>query len=171
MTSSLEQLTARFLFYLARFERVVAVGGLFVTAAALLADIFAREVLRSSLFGSLRVAVYAMAISALFGFCVCVAANAHIRVTVFDGVTPPAWRPLVSRLADVISFLICSAFIWFAAHYVWQTFQVAETDVALGVLVWPFQLALVWMFASAGIRYGLFAIFPGLRPREEEVVQ
>ncbi len=171
MGRSVRRLAGGLLAGLARFERVVAVGGLFVTAGALLADIFAREVLRSSLFGSLRVAVYAMAISALFGFCVCVAANAHIRVTIFDGATPVAWRPFVHRLADVISFAICCAFVWFAGHYVWQTYKVAETDVSLGVVVWPFQLALVWMFLSAALRYGLFAIYPSLRPEEQEVVQ
>ncbi|MEP9386028.1 TRAP transporter small permease [Mesorhizobium sp. KR9-304] len=166
-----QQLAGAFLALLTRTEQAIAVAALFVTAAALLADIFAREVLFSSLFGSLRVAVYGMAFAALFGFCVCVAANAHIRVTIFDGITPAAWRPLVCRFADLLSFAICAAFGWFAAHYVWQTYMVAETDVALGIVVWPFQLALVWAFISGGLRYGLFFVFPALRPQEQEIVQ
>ncbi|WP_442580100.1 TRAP transporter small permease [Mesorhizobium sp. ASY16-5R] len=169
--SRVQSAAAGFLKQLTRIEQAIAVAGLLLTAAALLVDIFAREVLHSSLFGSLRVAVYATAFAALFGFCVCVASNSHIRVTIFDGFTPASWRPAIYRLADVISFAICSVFAWFAANYVWQTYLVSETDVSLNVVIWPFQLVLIWMFLSAAVRYGLFAACPALRPQEEELAQ
>lgn len=170
MTSRAERVVATVLSRLTSAEKLIAVMGLFVTASALLVDIFAREVLRASIFGSLRVAVYAMATTALLGFCVCVASHAHIRVTALDGVVPAAWRPTLLRLADLVSFTICCVFAYLAGSYVRETHLVSETDVALNVVIWPFQLALVWMFVSAAIRYGLFALFPGVRPEEGETL-
>ena len=35
--------------------------------------------------------------------------------------------------------------------------------------LWPVQLILPYCFASAGLRYLLFAFFPDLRPAEAEV--
>lgn len=169
--SRVQTAAAGFLRQLTRVEQAIAVGGLLLTAVALLVDIFAREVLYSSIFGSLRIAVYSTAFAALIGFCVCVASNSHIRVSIFDGLTPPSWRPAIYRLADVVSFAICIVFAWFAVNYVWQTYLVGETDVSLNVVIWPFQLVLVWMFVSAALRYGLFAIYPALRPQEEEIAQ
>ncbi len=170
MTSRADRVADVLLSRLTSVEKLIAVAGLFVTAGALLVDIVARELLRASMFGSLRIAVYAMATTALLGFCVCVAAHAHIRVTAFDGLVPAGWRPMLHRLADLVSFAICCVFAYLAGSYVRETQLVGETDVALNVVIWPFQLALVWMFVSAAIRYGLFALFPAVRPEEGETL-
>lgn len=154
---------------LTRIEAAIAVTALFVTGLALVSDIIAREVFRQSLFGSLRVAVYGTAIAALVGFNVCTAANGHMRVTAFDGLVPERWRPLVMQMGDLVSFIICAVFVYFSVHFVWQTYSLGETDVALRIFVWPMQLALPWLFISSGMRYLAFAIFPEIRPREAEL--
>jgi len=160
----------QFLHWLTRLECVVAVLALILSASALMADIIAREVFRVGLFGSLRVAVYSTAIAALFGFGICVAQSAHIRVNVFDKITPETWQATIVRIGDVISLAICAYFAYWALQYVIQTYEIGETDTSLNLKVWPMQTVLFWMFFSGGLRYALFAVFPVLRPEEAEVV-
>lgn len=149
---------------------MLAVAALAVAATALVSDIFAREIFRQGLFGSLRVAVYATAIAALLGFSLCVAAGAHLRVTIFDSLTPESWRPTVARIGDLLALVICCYFAFWAISYVNQTRVLGETDPSLNIKVWPMQSVLAWMFISAAIRYLLFFTYPELRPREQEPV-
>lgn len=152
-----------------RIEAAIAVTALFVTGLALVSDIIAREIFRQSLFGSLRVAVYGTAIAALVGFSVCTAANGHMRVTAFDPLVPERLQPLVIRVGDIVSCVICAVFTYLSVKFVRQTYSLGETDVALNIFVWPMQLALPWLFISSGIRYLLFAIFTDIRPKEAEL--
>lgn len=163
-------LARKFLQWLTRIESVLAVAALALAATALVSDIFAREIFRQGLFGSLRVAVYATAVSALLGFSLCIGAGAHLRVTVFDGITPESWRPAVARIGDLIALAICCYFAYWAISYVNQTRVLGETDPSLNLKVWPMQGALVWMFVSGALHYLLFFIFPELRPKEQEPV-
>jgi TRAP-type C4-dicarboxylate transport system permease small subunit len=160
----------KFLQWLTRIESMVAVLALAVAATALVSDIFAREILRQGLFGSLRVAVYATAIAALLGFSLCVAAGAHLRVTVFDSLTPEGWRSTVARTGDLLALVICCYFAYWAISYVNQTRVLGETDPSLNLKVWPMQSVLAWMFISGALRYLLFFMFPELRPAEQEPI-
>jgi TRAP-type C4-dicarboxylate transport system permease small subunit len=157
----------KFMQWLTKLESALAVAGLGIAAAALVSDIAARELFRQGLFGSLRVAVYAAAVAALLGFSLCIAAGTHLRVTIFDGVTPERWRPAVARIGDLIALSICCYFAYWAIVYVNQTRVLGETDPSLNIKVWPIQSALAWMFISGAIRYALFFAFPGLRPQEQ----
>jgi TRAP-type C4-dicarboxylate transport system permease small subunit len=157
--------------WLTRAECLFAVTCLCMSAAALVADIFAREVLGFGLWGALRVAVYSTALAALSGFAICVATGSHLRITALDGLTPVSLRPLVGRLGNLTSFAICMFFAWWSFIYVRQTYNIGETDSSLGIEVWPVQSILIWMFLSGGVRYLAYSVFPELEPREAEPVQ
>jgi len=166
--SGAAQVVGRFFAWLTRLECFVAVFSLCLSAGALLADIFSRELFSYGLFGSLRVAVYATAIAALSGFAICVATGSHLRITVFDNLVPQAWRPAVVRAGNLLSFGICVYFAYWAIFYIRQTASIGETDPSLGIQVWPIQCILAWMFISGGARYLAYAIFPELQPEEVE---
>lgn len=163
--------TAAFLKYLTRFESFVAVFALFISATALLADIFAREFFKVGLFGSFRVAVYATAASALVGFCVCISHGTHLRISFLDNAAPEAWRPLVIRVGYLMSFAICVFFAYWAVFYVNQTAMLGEADPSLRVVVWPMQLVMPWMFISGAVRYLAYFAFPSIAAHEEEIPQ
>ncbi len=152
-----------------RVEAAIAVFTLFLTAGLIVADVLGRELFNHGVFGALRGSVYAMAITGLLGFGLCVASGSHMRIRIFDGLIPKSLEGVWVRLSDTISFLICAYFAYWAVLYVRETFLQHEVALSLNVVVWPFQLALPWMFISAGLRYLLFAIFPALRPIETEV--
>ncbi|MGK6315682.1 TRAP transporter small permease [Neorhizobium sp. DT-125] len=158
----------RFLQVLFRLECGIAVFFLCLSAAALLADIFTRELFQFGLFGSLRVAVYSTAIAALIGFPIAIATGSHIRVTALDALVPRSWEPALGRVANVVSAAICIFFVYWAAFYVAQTRDFGETDPSLAILVWPIQSVLVWMFLSGAVRYIIYALFPALQPQEAE---
>jgi C4-dicarboxylate transporter, DctQ subunit len=160
-----------FLAWLTRVECLFAVVCLCISAGALVADIFAREVFSVGLFGSLRVAVYATALAALTGFGICVATGTHLRISSLDRFIPKRWRPLVTRAGNLLSFAICMFFAYWSLFYVRQTYALGETDSSLRIPVWPIQSILIWMFVSGGLRYLAYAVFAELQPREAEPAQ
>lgn len=160
-----------FLDRLTRIECFFAVVCLCISAGALVADIFTRELFSFGLFGSLRVAVYATALAALSGFGICVAKGSHLRISSLDRLTPERWRPLFARAGNLLSFAICMFFAYWALFYVRQTFALGETDPSLRIPVWPMQSILIWMFVSGGLRYLAYAVFPEIEPREAEPTQ
>jgi len=166
--SGVSQTIGAALGWLTRAECLFAVTCLCLSAAALVADIFAREVFGFGLWGALRVAVYSTALAALSGFAICVATGSHLRITALDSLVPVAWRPHVARLGNVTSFAICMFFAWWSFVYVRQTADIGETDVSLRIRVWPMQSILIWMFLSGGVRFLAYAVFPELEPREAE---
>lgn len=163
--------TARaFMIGLTRLERALAALALAIAVGALLADLAGRELFGGGLFGALRVSVYATSAAAMLGFVVCVAQNAHIRITLLDRFVPVRWQAQVVRVGDLVSLLICLYFAFLSYEYVNQTFRLGETDVSLGVYVWPMQSVLIWAFLSAAVRFLIFTVFPRLRPAESEMI-
>ncbi|WP_267215900.1 TRAP transporter small permease [Chelatococcus asaccharovorans] len=150
-------------------ESLIASIALFIIAGLLLADVVGREFFNHGLFGALRGAVYAMAISGLLGFGLCVASNSHVRISALDGIVPISLRPIVTRLGDIASALICALLAYWAIRFVAGTITQNEMALSLGMPVWPFQMVLPWMFLSATSRYVVFAIWPQLRPEEPAV--
>ncbi len=167
--SSFARSLGHFFRWLTHAECAFAVAALCVSAAALLSDIVSRELFSVGLFGSLRIAVYATALAALSGFAICVATGAHLRITALDALVPAPLRPLVLRGGNLLSFAICAYFAYWSIFYIRQTAAIGETDPSLGVVVWPFQCILAWMFISGGARYLAFAVYPELQPGEVEV--
>lgn len=158
----------RFLHGLFAVEAVVAGVAFVCIAVALFSDVLAREAFGNGIFGAQRFAVHCMAISALLGFALAVAYGAHMRVTLADRLFPRRLDRAVNRVSDLIACGICVFLGVWAVKFVYVSYLAGDRGMALNVLLWPIQSAIAWMFASAAIRYCLYAVFPPLRPAEPE---
>lgn len=167
--SAAQALGASVLRGLHRVESAVAVTGFTLVVVALLADLAGREFFGQGLFGAQRIAVYATAVAGLLGFAVVVGLGGHMRPTSLDRVFPARWDPAVNRLADLVSAGLCIMLGLLAWRFVASSMALGERNVVLGILVWPVQAVLPWLFASSALRYLIHALLPALRPRESEV--
>ena len=149
-------------------EAWIAGLGLGLVAIALFADVVGREAVGSGIFGAQRSAVYGMIVSAFLGLTLATHKGRHIRIEGFDRLVPEAARPLVVRLGHFVSLVICLFLGYWSAEFVLVSFEQGERGMALDVLVWPFKIVLPWAFASAGIRYLVFALFPAVESGPEE---
>ena len=152
-----------------RAESMFVAIGLILVAATLLADVTGRELLGSGIYWAPRTASYATTLAGMVAFAVVVSAGGHLRPNVLDGIFPNSWDRAVNRLADIISAAICAFFTWHAAAFVHSTYVIGTRAIALEIPVWYIQLVLPYVFASAGLRYLAFAVFPDLRPVQKSL--
>lgn len=162
-----ENSVRRILFWLFRAEVLVACGALVLVVLALLADVFARDVLGSGLFGVQRFAVYSNAIAGLLGFAIVVHTGGHLKVSVLEWVFPPSWQPAIARLGDVTSAALCLILGYLAVAYVMSSYSLGETDPVFGGPIWRLQLVIPYLFLASALRYACYAVFPRLRPEEK----
>jgi TRAP-type C4-dicarboxylate transport system permease small subunit len=154
--------------WLFRAEVFVTCAALLLVASALFADVLAREVFGRGIFGAQKFAVYCNAIAGLLGFAAVVHAGGHLRVSVVDQLFPNAWHAHIARLGDLVSCGLCVVLAIYATKYVLSTMRLGETDLLFFAKLWPMQLVLPYIFFSSAIRYLSFAVFPELRPAENE---
>jgi len=166
----MEATARRILSWIFRCEVVVACTALVLVAGALLADVIAREVLGSGLFGAQRFSVFCNAVGGLLGFAIVVHTGGHLRVVMVDQLFPARWHPFMARLGDLISSALCLLLLYYAIIFVASTYTVGDTDAVFNIKIWPIQSVLVYLFAASALRYVLYALMPGLRPVEAENV-
>lgn len=159
----LARLTLRWL-YLS--EVAVTCAALLIVASSLVADVIARELFGSGLFGAQKFAVYNNAIAGLLGFAVVVHTGGHLRISIVDQLFPDEWHGSMIRLGDVLSCIICVVLGGYAIAYVRSSMRLGETDLLFYAKLWPFQLVLPYIFLASAVRYLGFAVFPALRPTE-----
>jgi TRAP-type C4-dicarboxylate transport system permease small subunit len=164
--SGLELLVRRGLQWLFRAEATVACAGLALVILALLADVVARELLGSGLFGAQRFAVYSNSIASLLGFAIVVHTGGHLRMSFLDKVLPEPWNSRLARFGDALSAVLCMMLAYFAFRFVRSTFVLGDTDAVFQIRIWPIQAILPYIFLSASLRYVCYVLFPGLRPQE-----
>lgn len=158
-----------FLTALLRLEIGVAVMAVSLSAVALFADLLAREIFSTGLFGSLRIAVFSVAVASLLGFAVCVGTNSHMRIGLLDRLIPSRSERAYGRLSSAVSAVIAGFLTYYAWIFVSETRRVNEVELSLGIPLWPIQLVLIWAFGSACVRHFLFALWPDLQPSSAEV--
>jgi TRAP-type C4-dicarboxylate transport system permease small subunit len=112
-----------------------------------------------------------MAIAAFVGFALTTHLGGHFRVEGLERLLPRSLDWILDRVGDVVSSGLCFFLAYWAARFVIVSFQNDERGVALGVVVWPIQLTVIWMFLSSAIRHAIFAAWPGLKPSTSETVQ
>lgn len=168
-TSRLAQRAKRVLDALYAVEAWGAGLGLGLVAVALFADVVGREAVGSGIFGAQRTAVYGMIVSAFLGLALATHSGRHIRVEGFDRLVPAAAQATVVRLGHVVSMVICLFLSYWSADFVLVSLEQGERGMALDILVWPIKIVLPWAFASAGVRYFVFALFPAVEPTPEKV--
>ena len=163
----LESIVRRALDWLFRIEVFIACGALALVVLALLADVVAREVLGSGLFGVQRFAVYSNAIAGLLGFAIVVHTGGHLRVSVVEWAFPASWQHAMARMGDAVSALLCVLLGYLAVLYVGSSYTLGETDSVFNVKIWSLQLVIPYLFAASALRYACYAVFPDLRPEEK----
>jgi TRAP-type C4-dicarboxylate transport system permease small subunit len=166
-----QRLARRFLRALTLLEYMVGGIAFLLITVLLFADVMSREVLGNGIYGAQRVAVYCMATAAFVGFALTTHLGGHFRIEGLERLLPRRFDKVLARLADLVSCGLCLFLAYWAARFVAVSFQNDERGVALGIVVWPMQTAMIWMFASSAVRHALFATWPDLKPSAPEVGQ
>jgi len=147
-------------------ETFVCFTSFIIGTIALALDIFGREFLGFGIFGAQRLAVYCVAVAGVLGFSYVVSHGGHLRPTVLDKLIPAQHDRAASRLADLVSCLLCLLVAYGAFLLVRSTFQIGERDMTLPIFIWPVQSVLVVSFVFAATKFLLFALYPPLRPAQ-----
>jgi len=148
-----------------------AVATLFYAALALvlLADVAGREILGEGIFGAQRVAVFFTIVAGNFGLALATAAGAHIRPRVADHWIPGRYGPAMDRVADVITALVLLCVAYFATQLVRESYDFETVSPTIDWQIWPVQAVIPFGYAVAALHYLIFAIYPALRPRQQQV--
>lgn len=159
-----------------RAECAVAVACFGFIAAVLVIDVLGRELygplLRAlglpvgatGLYGSQKLAIFALVIGSFAGIGIATATGAHLVPRIAFGWVPARWGPAMDRLAD----LVTGAFLLVVAEYGVVFVQASRASGVLAPVIdvsaWPVQAAIPLGFASAALRYLVFAAWPDCRP-------
>ena len=157
-----------FLRWLLRVETLVAGAFYAVAAGILFADVVAREVFATPIWGGQRSAVLLANAAALIGIGVAVALNRHIRPSILDGVTPERFVPVVTRLGHLVAATVFMVGAYYGAVLVLDNREMGFNTPPLDLKISIPQLALPYGLASAGLRSLLFAVRPDLQLQHQE---
>jgi TRAP-type C4-dicarboxylate transport system permease small subunit len=155
----------RLLKLVARAERLVACLAFLVLIAVVFLDVVNRELSDTGLHWALQIGVYANFFVVMLGIGVASAGGAHLRPQFADRWLPRRFEPLVVRLQEVVTSLFFLGFALVGVAVVDETRVLGERAPVLGNLIWPLQGLIPVVFLLATIRHGLYAVWPGLRPR------
>ncbi len=159
---------ASFLARLGQAERAISFTAFMAMVIVVFIDVVSRQVTGGGLHWAGQAGVYANLFVVMFGLGVASADGRHLRPRFADCWLPDSWEPVLIRLQELLMALFCAAFAVVAVTVVQDSIQLAERSAVLGVLVWPFQLVIPVAFGIAGVRHGLFALYPELRPADTD---
>ena len=163
-----------------RIECWIAVLAFSFIALVLMIDVLGREfygpvmgllgikVGATGLFGSQKLAVFALVIGSFVGIGIATATGVHLVPRLGFAWVPKHWGPAMDRLADAITGLFLLGVTWYGVVFVLASKQSGVLAAAINISAWPIQMAIPLGFASAAIRYFLFATWPALRPNPPE---
>jgi len=161
-------------------ECAVAMLAYAVISILLISDVFGREFLgpmlhvlgfeagATGLYGSQKIALYAMIIGSFLGLGIATATGAHLLPRVAFGWIPASWGPHVDRIADVLTGAVICVIAWYAWIFVQSTREAGTLGPVYDIKVWIVQLIIPIGYLSAGLRYFIFALWPAARPRPSE---
>jgi len=147
-----------------RFERAITFGCFLVLIAVVFADVVSREVIGTGLHWARQVGVYANLFVIMIGIGLASAAGAHLRPRFADSWLPARWSGVLDRLQDGVMALFCITFAVVATAMVYDGYLLSERSAILGIVIWPFQAVMPFVFLVATFRHGAYALYPGLRP-------
>ena len=149
---------------LGQMERAISFAAFMVMIVVVFADVMSREVTGAGLHWARQAGVYANLFVVMFGLGVASANGRHLRPRFADSWLPVSWQPALARMQELLMSLFCIAFAVVALTVVRDSMQLAERSAVLGVLIWPFQAVIPVAFGLAGLRHGLYSLYPALRP-------
>lgn len=160
-------------------ESAIAVLSLAFVALILILDVLGRELLGPALraldlraatgvFGSQKMAGYALVIASFAGIGVAAATASHIVPRVAFGWIPEQWSPALNRVADGVTglFFVGAAFVAF--QFVHSSMVAGLRTQAIDMPIWTVQVCIPLGFLSTAARYFCFALWPSLRPAPPE---
>jgi len=159
-----------------RIECWIAVLAFSFIALVLMIDVIGREfygplmsmlgvkVGATGLFGSQKLAVFALVIGSFAGIGIATATGVHLVPRVAFKWVPASWSPHMDRIADVVTGLFLLGVTWYGVLFVIASKDSGVLAAVINVSAWPIQTAIPLGFASAALRYFAFAIWPSVRP-------
>jgi TRAP-type C4-dicarboxylate transport system permease small subunit len=151
------------------FMGAVATAFYAALALLLLADVVGREIFSQGIFGAQRVAVFFTIVAGNFGLALATASGAHIRPRVADHWIPERFGPAMDRAADVITASVLLGVAYFACQLVQESFDFETVSPTIDWPIWPVQAVIPFGYAVAALHYLVFALYPALRPRQQQV--
>lgn len=140
-----------------------------ILAVVLIYEIISRNLFDHSLYWASRVAVFAMIVGGNFGLALATASGAHIRPRLGDHWIPAKWAPAMDRLSDVVAGVVMIGVGILSALYSLESFDFDRQAETLPWPVWPVQAVIAMGYVVAAAHYFVFALFPALRPAQEQV--
>ena len=144
-------------------EGVAAALAYAIVAGLLIADVVGRELFGHGVFGAQKMAVYAAVVAGFLGLCLATAANAQLRPSFLDHVLT---GPHVERVGDAFASAFYGAMAVIALMFIQQSMAFQDRAAVLYWLLWPIQIVIPYAFVSTGLRHGIFAVWPDLKPEE-----
>lgn len=148
------------------FEAAVALAAYALIAGLLIADVAARELFSSSVWGAQRISVYAMIFTGFLGLGLATATGRHLRPTLADGLLPAQLAGAAQRLGNLLMAAVFLAFAWFAFEFVRESWIFGDLARVIRIPVWWLQLVIPYAFASTALRHILYALWPATQPTE-----
>jgi TRAP-type C4-dicarboxylate transport system permease small subunit len=159
-----------------RVECWIAVLAFTFIAVVLVIDVVGREIYgpimtllgakvgATGLFGSQKMAVFALVIGSFCGIGIATATGVHLVPRLGFAWVPKDWGPTMDRVADVVTGLFLLGVTWFGVVFVIGSKQSGVLAAVINVSAWPIQTVIPLGFASAALRYFIFAAWPSVRP-------
>lgn len=163
-----------------RVECWVAVLCFTFIAAVLVIDVVGREfygpllkllglpVGATGLFGSQKMAIFALVIGSFAGIGIATASGVHLVPRLAFGWVPESFGPTMNRAADLITGLFLLAVAWYGVVFVLASKGSGVLAAVINAPAWPIQAFIPLGFVSAAVRYFIFAAWPALRPLPPE---
>jgi TRAP-type C4-dicarboxylate transport system permease small subunit len=162
-------------------ERWVAVTAFTLIGVLIFADVAGREFVgpvgtalgfemgSTGIYGARKLSLFLLVIGAFAGLGVSVTSGTQIVPRIAFNWVPAHWGPGVDRLANLLSGLMFLAVTYYGWVFVSSSREVGTVMPGLDWPVWIIQSAIPLGFASAAVRYFIFAIWPGSAPVREEI--
>lgn len=173
-------IVTRFLHVWHMLERWIAVVAFSLIGLLIFADVAGRELVgpigralgqelgATGVYGAGKMALFLLVIGAFAGLGVSVAAGAQIVPRIAFKWIPASWGPAVDRLGSLVSAVVLFAIAYYGTIFVISSRSIGTVMPGLDWPVWIIQTAIPVGFASAGLRYLVFAIWPQSAPVREE---
>jgi TRAP-type C4-dicarboxylate transport system permease small subunit len=122
------------------------------------------EVGATGLFGSQKLAVFALVIGSFAGIGVATATGVHLLPRVGFKWVPQSWGHTMDRVADVVTGVFLLGVAYYGVIFVLASKESGVLAAVINISAWPIQMAIPAGFISAALRDFVFAAWPAVRP-------
>jgi TRAP-type C4-dicarboxylate transport system permease small subunit len=147
-----------------KFERAIAILAFSVMTLVIIADVIIRKVAGVGIAGATRIAVYAMIVTALISFGLASHNGRHLRPKFTDRLLPESWNLQITSIQESVHVLFCLVFAVVSLSVVYDTYLLEETSRMLRIVIWPMQSVIPLAFFVGFVRHSLYALYPEIRP-------